>query len=159
MEQGPIKRVLSIGCASGEEPYSIVMVARECRRNDLEIVGVDVVPENIEYAIQAVYPVTSSKSDLEKGDIEAFLSTIPIKFRDYFSPQEGKWKLADEVRNMVEFEVQDIRTMDIAGLQPDLIVCRYLLEHLDHTAEFELRKRFVESARVVLIDTDTVLSA
>jgi chemotaxis protein methyltransferase CheR len=117
-------RVWSVGCASGEEPYSLAVVFREymeqhpaARRIRVEITGTDLDGEMIGRAQGGVYE-------------EARLREVSQERRARWFRREGAgWSVAPEIRSMVRFEAADAFRTEPAELQ-DLIVCRNMLIYL-----------------------------
>ncbi len=112
-------RCLSCGCASGEEPYSLLIgwrlgVADGFPGLDLEIVATDADPAMLERARRAVYP-------------EASLRDLPAPWRDRaFDPHEGGFLLQEECRGRVTWALEDVREMTPEG-PFDLVLCRNLV--------------------------------
>ena len=117
-------RVWSVGCASGEEPYSLAIVIREYmeehpaeRRVRVEIVGTDLDGEMIGRARGGVYE-------------EARLREVSPERRARWFRREGAgWLVAPEIRSMVRFEAADAFRTEPPEPQ-DLIVCRNMLIYL-----------------------------
>lgn len=112
-------RVLSIGCASGEEPYSLSLawhfhVAPAHREISLPIVATDVLPEMLERARKGCYPASSLKRLPEAWRAQAF------------EPVAGGYCLRTEYRRGIEFLQQDVRTALPEG-RFNLILCRNLV--------------------------------
>jgi chemotaxis protein methyltransferase CheR len=97
-------RILSAGCASGEEAYSIAMLVRDClelRQNGVTIRGVDLNPAVIAKARQGRYSEWSMRET--KSEI-----------RDrHFRKQGDQFELSEPIRSMVEFEEGNL--MDPSG--------------------------------------------
>jgi chemotaxis protein methyltransferase CheR len=93
-------RLLSAGCASGEEPYSMAIHLREAVPDlyswDVTIVGVDVNPAMLEKAKRATYSAWSLRATPE-----------PLKSR-YFSLHGRDYQLSPEIRRMVTFERRNL---------------------------------------------------
>lgn len=112
-------RALSIGCASGEEPYTLKLawhfrVAPVHREITLPIVATDVLPEMLERAREACYPSSS-------------LKRLPEAWRALaFEPVAGGYCLRAEYRQGIEFLQQDVRTTLPDGIFY-LILCRNLV--------------------------------
>ena len=112
-------RALSIGCASGEEPYTLRLawhfhVAPVHREISLHIVATDVLPEMLERARQACYSSSS-------------LKLLPEAWRaQAFEPVAGGYCLRAEYRQGIEFMRQDVRTALPDG-RFNLILCRNLV--------------------------------
>lgn len=108
----------SIGCASGEEPYTVVLVwrlgpSRRVPALRLRVLATDTDPENLARARRACYTRSS-------------LADLPPDYRDQaFVPVIGGWRLQDTYREGVTFAEQDIRRDAPAG-PFHLILCRYV---------------------------------
>jgi chemotaxis protein methyltransferase CheR len=111
-------RCWSIGCASGEEPYTLAILwkmALAPQFPDLgcHILATDVDPHAIERARKACYAASSLKDLPDDWRTHAF-NLIP----------EG-CIVTSEYRELVSLELQDIRTAALDGFF-DLILCRYV---------------------------------
>jgi chemotaxis methyl-accepting protein methylase len=73
-------RIASVGCSTGKEPYSLLMVSWQSR-DKLVIDGYDINPFNIKQAKQGIYPMYDSSGSTE-SELENF-----SRFRD--SPDAG----------------------------------------------------------------------
>jgi len=112
-------RALSLGCASGEEPYTLSLewhfqVAPVHRDVSLHIIATDVVAEMLERARQGCYPASSLKRLPEAWRTHAFL------------PVAGRYCLRAEYRQGIEFVQQDVRAALPEGCF-NLILCRNLV--------------------------------
>jgi len=60
-EKKGLLKVLSIGCALGEEIYSLAMLLHENRRSleGIDFLGIDINPANIKSAASGIYPLAS----------------------------------------------------------------------------------------------------
>ncbi|HLH93881.1 MAG TPA: CheR family methyltransferase [Xanthobacteraceae bacterium] len=114
-------RVLSAGCASGEEAYSIAIAARVALadpRWQLEIVAVDINPAGLEKAARARYSSW------------ALRDTPPEIQSRWFRASGREWILDDAVRCAVKFEQRNLAADDPGLWQPaayDVIFCRNVL--------------------------------
>ncbi|MDZ4372219.1 MAG: CheR family methyltransferase [Phenylobacterium sp.] len=118
-------RVLSAGCSTGAEPYSIAIVLDELlglRRPDwrISILGADLNESALETARRGVY--TSW----------ALRSLTPDQRRAWFTEADGRWTLRPRYRGSVRFERRNL--LDLLGPAPplelsdfDLILCRNVL--------------------------------
>lgn len=89
-------RILSFGCASGQEPYGVAMAVHEMRDQldglKVDIVGVDYPSQALDRARLGRY----THFDVQRG--------LPIQsLIDYFEPTETDWVIKDHIREMVEF--------------------------------------------------------
>lgn len=115
---GPL-RILSAGCSSGEEAYSIALSLRhradERTAAEAQIVGVDMNPAALQKAREAIYSSWSLRS-------------TPDAVRDrWFSPKGQGARLRPEIGSMVKFERRNLLLDDPAFFRPgafDIVFCR-----------------------------------
>jgi chemotaxis protein methyltransferase CheR len=114
-------RVLSAGCASGEEPYSLAILVREHFTDAaprVRILGVDVNPVMIEKAVQARYLPWS-------------LRQMPPDLRQRWFRSEGREAILDDsIRSAVTFSERNLAEDDSELWMPhayDVIFCRNVL--------------------------------
>jgi chemotaxis protein methyltransferase CheR len=97
-------RILSAGCASGDEPYSIAMTIREVLPDfeawDISVVGVDLSPAAIRKATEGRYTAWSLRSTPE-----------PMQ-RRYFRTEGREFQLLPEIQRMVRFEERNLAHED-----------------------------------------------
>jgi len=114
-------RLLSAGCASGEEAYSMAIVVRETIADpswEVLIRGVDLNPAALEKAGQARY----SSWALRETPLDAQ--------RKWFRPDGREMALDQSVRDAVKFEAANLASEDPGLWQPgtyDAIFCRNVL--------------------------------
>ena len=105
------KRVLSIGCSSGEEVYSIGIIFYE--NNILEksfILGIDL--ENIiKKAKEAKWPI----SFFEEFERNYKLSGGQRNFKDYFIFKNDEFILKDFIRKKIKLKSYDLRNFSFLG--------------------------------------------
>lgn len=117
-------RILSAGCATGQETYSIAMcMAEEARALDgmqVEIVGIDLSAGAIHKAQNGLY----SQLEVQRG--------IPITMLiQYFEQKNDKWQVRDSLRAGVQFKQANLLG-DLSGLGMfDIVFCRNALVHFD----------------------------
>lgn len=112
-------RFLSLGCAGGEEAYSLGIIlreffARELRRTPIEIRASDIDADILQAAVRAEYN-------------EDRLKDLPPRLRErYFVPNGPLMQLTPEIRGMVTFHQQNI--MDVETFEPcQMVLCRNTL--------------------------------
>ena len=115
-------RILSAGCASGEEPYSLAILVREALPDlaawDVKIIGIDVSPAMLTKANQARYTAWSLRATSEDAK------------RRYFRVDGRDFVLAPEIQKMVTFEERNLVDEDPPFWQSlafDVIFCRNVL--------------------------------
>ncbi|KQV46719.1 CheR family methyltransferase [Duganella sp. Root336D2] len=110
--------VLSAGCASGEEPFSLAMMARSCGRDScLSLHAFDANPAMLARAARARYSTWS-------------LRELPDDWRPWLQPDGEQFQLAQEIRRAVRFEQRNLALDDPAFWQPgrfDIVFCRNVL--------------------------------
>src|ERR1035441_5580006 len=93
-------RILSAGCASGEEPYSLAVVVREALPDlgnwDVKILGIDVNPAVLAKATQARYSAWSLRATSEDAK------------RRYFRADGPDFVLDPAIQKMVTFEERNL---------------------------------------------------
>ena len=125
--QGAARRPVSIwtaGCSSGEEPYSIVMMALEAGYTpgrDFRVYASDISRRMLQRARQGVYRPTSFR------ETEASLQA------KYFAEKDGVWRISDEVKRHVVFtrvNLLDRSRIALLGTM-DVILCRNVIIYFD----------------------------
>lgn len=132
-------RIWSVGCARGEEPYSLAILAcehlgRGRRGWDVQIHGIDVDDRVLTDAKAAEY------SAAQLGEM------APALRERWFSRVGQRWRLAPEARRLVCFHRRDI-LMEPPGGSYDLVLCRNLLIYLDREAQEATLGRFARALR------------
>jgi chemotaxis protein methyltransferase CheR len=126
-------RIWSAGCSSGEEPYTIAMLLLEmgcCNGWRVEIIGTDISHRVLHQARKAVY----GKS--------AFRATDETYIKRFFQEQEGSFKIADAVKELVtisHLNLFDQNRLALLG-RMDIIFCRNVIIYFDQIA----KKKVVE---------------
>lgn len=120
-------RVWVVGCASGEEAYSIAMVFAEAEA----ALGREV-PVRI-FATDLSEPVLGT-ARLGRYPAEIARDVSPERLARFFVTVEGGYQVHKRVRDMIVFARQDI-TRDPPYAQIDLVLCRNVLIYLDLTLQ------------------------
>lgn len=117
-------RVLSAGCASGEEAYTLAMVVRQRvpdESRNVSIVGIDIDPTMLRRARRASYSAWA-------------LRETPAEMRRrWFHPEGHGVVLDDEIRRCVRFAHRNLADDDPELWRPetyDVIFCRNVLMYL-----------------------------
>jgi two-component system CheB/CheR fusion protein len=114
-------RVWIPGCSTGEEPYSIAILVRECLEDlglegklKVQIFATDIDKDAVEKARQGLYP-PSIDHDISPG-----------RMRRFFLKEDGVYRVHTSIREMIVFAPQDV-IMDPPFTKLDLLCCRNLL--------------------------------
>ncbi len=131
-------RIWSAGCSSGEEPYSVAILTKECRHvtdQMIEIFATDINSRVIQRAKEGVYGDSSFRA-------------VDEAFRlRWFSPEgQQKWRLKDEIRKRVTFQRFNLFDMDRYSIFApfDVIFCRNVIIYFDLEAKVRVVERFYD---------------
>ena len=121
-------RVWSVGCASGEEPYSLAMMLTNLYRSqgrepNFKVFATDVHDRILETASKGVY-VESEIAGLSPELKEQF----------FFASGEGRLQVNPQLRNRIVFAKQNV-IYDPPFTRIDLVTCRNLLIYLQDEAQ------------------------
>jgi len=127
-------RILSAGCSSGEEAYTLSIILREYFPDlNFNILGIDISDLVVAKAIKAHY------SDYA-------VRFIPQNIRQkYFDHKDhGNWVYKDEGKKNVEFRKMNLMELDAqpASCRFDIIFCRYVLIYFDLDSKKKVVSKF-----------------
>jgi chemotaxis protein methyltransferase WspC len=118
----PSLRVLSLACATGEEPYSIAMALTETGLGPgrFRILGVDLSARVLDVARRASYAGKSLRG------------VDPARLKRYFIPDGDRQAVAPELRRAVQFQRGNLIDPELLADEPpfDVILCRNVLIYL-----------------------------
>ncbi len=129
--------IWSVGCAGGEEPYSLALLLKESfasamMRTEVGIIASDVDREVLEMAQSGLYR-------------EERLVDVPPETRSrWFTPEGKSFRLAQEIREMVTFRRSDLFDSDSVP-DSDLILCRNVLIYLERDHQEKILMRFAKA--------------
>lgn len=159
--------IWSLGCAKGEEPYSVAMIIHELlkRENkpfDVKIVGTDMCDGAIETAVTGEYP-DNELSEVKKRHMDAFFQRISTSQELPFK-QKHIFRLIDEIRSMVRFECGDIisrlKSREARLNACNLILCRNVLIYMNRGLQEEVLKNIsdilCENGYLVIGESETI---
>ena len=121
-------KLWSAACSTGEEPYTLGIVALEVlertkARANVKILANDISKEALKKAQEGVY------------DKYSIRFVPPDLLRKYFTKTpDGKFKISDRVKRLVQFRllsITDERDMRSVGNQVDVAMCRNVLIYFD----------------------------
>jgi two-component system, chemotaxis family, CheB/CheR fusion protein len=134
-------RIWVAGCATGEEAYSMAILADELARKhnyngQIIIFATDVHKGSIEYAGQGIYK-KEAVTTLNKDRLERYFDITP----------EGKFRIKMEIRQKVVFACHNL-LVDPPFTRMDLVTCRNLLIYLKLDAQDSILRCFHYALRI-----------
>lgn len=134
-----VLRMLSVGCSSGEEAYTLGIIAREAQPDPdwiIAVLGVDANPAMLAKAVEGRYRAWA-------------LRETPDAIRSrWFRPVPGGVEVVPGLRREVGFRRYNVADEDAALWRPgqyDVIFCRNLLMYLTVPAAARLVRRMTEA--------------
>jgi two-component system, chemotaxis family, CheB/CheR fusion protein len=120
-------RVWSVGCATGEEAYSVAMLlVEEAARREtppqIQVFASDLHTRSLEKAREGFYP----------GDIAT--DVTPERLKRFFQQENGGFRIQKEIRDLVVFAPHNLLS-DPPFSRMDLISCRNLLIYLERDVQ------------------------
>lgn len=133
-------RLLSAGCASGEEPYTLAILVREALPDlaswDVKILGIDVNPGSLAKAAQARYSTWSLRATSQETR------------RRYFRADGREFVLAPDIQKLVTFEERNLVDDDPLfwrSLACDVVFCRNVLMYFTPDKARDVVRRLSEA--------------
>ena len=120
-------RIVSAGCSSGEEPYTLAMLLVESGLFspdwDMQIIGVDLDAQILSRAGRGLYAARS-------------FQVTPPQLRDrYFRPREDRWQVRDLLVRLCHFRQGNILALpEVVADEVDVLFCRNVLIYFTHEA-------------------------
>lgn len=132
-------RVWVVGCATGEEAYSVAMLLQEAMTDQptptpIQIFATDLDEENLAFARRGLYPVPL---------VESVGAT---RLQRFFHKEKTGYRIKTELRNQVLFAVHNL-LHDPPFANLDLICCRNVLIYLAEETQGRLFERFHDALR------------
>lgn len=120
-------RVWSVGCATGEEAYSLAMLlVEEAERHALplqiQVFASDLHAHSLRKAREGLYP----------GDIETDVS--PERLRRFFRKENGAYRIRNDLRDLVVFAPHNLLA-DPPFSKIDFILCRNVMIYLQRNLQ------------------------
>lgn len=117
-------RVLSVGCANGQEPVSVALLLNEMGLMDIDVTALDMSHVSITQAKKAVY----THYEVQKG--------LPVQLLlKYFNAlKDGNWQLKPEVLHQIHYSVHNILSSFNEG-NFDIVLCRNMLSFMAEEAQ------------------------
>jgi chemotaxis methyl-accepting protein methylase len=136
-------RVWSAGCASGEEAYSLAILAAELaeargRPQELDRVSIDATDIDRE---------SLARAKAARYRAGALMETPAARRARYFLPDGDQYRVVEPIRRRVRVRALDLSREPPPERSYDLIVCRNVVIYFTETAKSELYRRFMEALR------------
>jgi chemotaxis protein methyltransferase CheR len=134
-------RVWSAGCATGEEPYSLAMLASDLgiEPQGIDLLATDVNPMAVEDAIRGRFPR------------RRFAAVMPEYLSRFFVEDGDCYQARDELREYIRFAVHNLAQGHYPwsrdGGSWDVILCRNVIIYFDRPTTARVVGRFFEGLR------------
>ena len=138
--EGRQTRLWSAGCATGEEPYSLSMVALEKGATPaaVDILATDLNPAATESAARAFFPA------------RRLVGVSEERISRFFVAVDGGYQLTPAVRGLIRFEGHNLAAPvwhQVQARSLDVIFCRNVIIYFDQPTIVGVMERFYESLR------------
>lgn len=127
-------RMWSVGCAYGEEPYSLALLCQKIglKTQNYSIIATDLSSEALKKARRGFFS-------------EGRLEHVPMPLRNEFFSEQGQFAQLDQtIRQQVQFFRHDILT-DQPFYRAELILCRNLLIYFSRQQQQKVLEKLAES--------------
>ncbi len=129
----------SVGCAAGEEPFTLAVILKEAFAHELKRTGVSISATDVDAAT-----LTMARNALYTEDRLAEV-TEALKSR-FFTQVDTKYHLKPEIREMVSFRQSDLYETS-SFIESDLILCRNVLIYFEREHQEKILLGFAEVLR------------
>lgn len=138
--EGRQVKLWSAGCATGEEPYSLAMVAVEkgATEETVDIWATDLNPVAAETASQGLYPA------------RRLVGVSEERIQRFFFETHGSYEVVPLVRKLVRFEAHNLAAPlwpQVRAGSLDVIFCRNVIIYFDQPTIVGVMERFYEALR------------
>ena len=137
-ENKPSVRIWSAACSSGQEPYSISMIAEEFAQHNpglkVEVVATDISQAILNEAREAKYDALA----LARGLSEE-------RKRRFFSPIGSQWQVNANIRSRISFRENNLLQSYTALGKFDVIFCRNVLIYFSAESKKDILNRMADS--------------
>ncbi len=133
-------KILSAGCSTGEEPYSIAIILLEYFKEELtnwylEIQGVDISTDVINRANTGIYKKEKIK------DID-----YKILNKYFIEPDDNTYQINNKVKSIINFKRFNLKS-DNYSSSYDIIFCRNVVIYFDSATKEEIYRKFYQALR------------
>jgi chemotaxis protein methyltransferase CheR len=133
-------KIWSAGCSSGEETYSLAIIAKDYITQNklsvnLEILGTDIDKPSLDIAKKGIYKK------------EQLSSTTKAILTKYFSKEGDNYKINEDIKKMVIFKRHDLFFDRYMIGYYDLILCRNVVIYFTKDAKEKLYEKFYKALK------------
>jgi chemotaxis protein methyltransferase CheR len=137
-QKSPV-RIWSAGCASGEEPYSLAILTHK-------ILGSKLANHNVTIYASDIDKDALSKAAKGEYQEKQLQDVNGILVDNYFSKENGVYKVKDHVKQLIRFEEFDLmKPAAHNGL--DLILCRNVMIYFSREGQQHVHMHFYNALR------------
>jgi len=131
--------IWSAACSTGQEPYSISMIAEEYRKKNLgklsrgvSLTATDISPSVLAKAKQGSYEMLALGRGMSKERLDLYFT----------ADESGSWQIKPEISKAVDFKSLNL-LQNFTGLagQFDLVFCRNVLIYFSQELKHDILKR------------------
>ncbi|HRF00266.1 MAG TPA: protein-glutamate O-methyltransferase CheR [Pirellulaceae bacterium] len=130
-------RIWSAAASTGQEAFSLAMTIMDnmpdYRRYDIQILGTDISEKAIERASRGWF-----------ADHEIHRGLTPQQLAKYFRPDNGGWRVIDEVRSLVQFRRLNLLEPFIHLGKFDVVFCRNVAIYFTPETRADLFRRIAD---------------
>jgi chemotaxis methyl-accepting protein methylase len=157
--------IWSVGCARGEEPYSLAIMIHDLRKLtkkscDVKILGTDIDPEALKQAMKGEYR-EDDLFEVKKKYLDRYFTRPQNSGRTHTT---ALFRISDEIKSMVTFERADIinsgKLRDTLSNNYQLILCRnvliYVNRNFQEKVQSNLSEMISENGYLVIGETETL---
>lgn len=131
-------RIWSAACSTGQEPYSMTMVADEFKkskpgklRGGIQVVATDISQTVLENAKSGEYEMLAIGRGLSKDRLNAYFSEL----------NTGAWKIKPEMRRLIDFRLLNLLDRYSVLGKFDIIFCRNVLIYFSAELKLDILSR------------------
>lgn len=143
-EKGDPIRIWSAACSTGQEPYSISVIAHEFMlknpglipADSLQVWGTDISSAALKRARAGVY-----------DDVALSRGMSPEMRKRYFKQEGNQWRVADEVKKRVNFQELNLKSGFASLGKFDVIFCRNVLIYFAPDLKSEIMGRLAQNLK------------
>jgi chemotaxis protein methyltransferase CheR len=148
-------RLMSVGCAGGEEPYSLALIMREKFPKAVEAGRVTIKGTDVDEITLA-----GARAGLYHPDRLA--EVAPELLERWFTRENDRFRLSQQIRSMVDFSHADLND-PTPPEKCDLILCRNVLIYFERSRQEAILTGFAEAlgsgGTLVLGKSETLFGA